>query len=112
MCYIERVSQRAGSEVALPPFDHLAGVQLWNTASLIQHQDGGDNGPLVAAREHFFPTLLYFALDHFILRRPQVRLAGFRLMEAGLEKKPGIQSMCQSNSFLSESGPLKAQPQV
>ncbi|KAK2464868.1 hypothetical protein APHAL10511_002944 [Amanita phalloides] len=60
------------------------GVSLWNTSSLISKTVDDDSPTLVAA----------------------LRLAGFRLVEAGLDSKPGIEALCHVLQMASKTGAI------
>jgi hypothetical protein len=64
-----------------------SGVLLWNTSGIIGKTPDDDGRAVIAARQYTLRPHLPFLLTASI---PKVRLAAFRLIEAGLEQKPGI----------------------
>lgn len=68
------------------------GVNLWNMSGAIRKSPDDDGRSLVGARKLFIslPYPLCIANDIF---HNLVRLAAFRLIEASLEPKPGIESV-------------------
>lgn len=67
--------------------DKTLGVNLWNISGLVRKLPQDDGRELVGARMSCSAVLLAR-----IEIRDLVRLAAFRLVEAGLEAKPGLQS--------------------
>lgn len=64
-------------------------MNLWNISALVQKSLEGSDA-LIAARKCFLHTHRVVAVD--IFPPNLVRLAAFRLVEAGLESKPGTES--------------------
>lgn len=70
-------------------YKSIEGVNLWNISSLVRKCPEDDGRAVVAARKH--PCSICLIFLSLIRSVAAVRLAAFRLVEAGLEPKPGIE---------------------
>ena len=68
----------------------LSGVSLWNISGLIGKHPDNDGYEHTAARKYILIPFGDFFL--YSMFGNLVRLAAFRLVEAGMEIKPGIES--------------------
>ena len=69
----------------------LSGVNLWNISGLIGKYPDNDGSECTAARKYIGSVRCFMFLYYSIFGN-LVRLAAFRLVEAGMEIKPGIES--------------------
>ncbi|OCH94172.1 hypothetical protein OBBRIDRAFT_810677 [Obba rivulosa] len=78
------------------------GVWLWNASALIQEGPDDECRAVFAACE---PLRLFPTSDRSLnLLTCAVRLAGFRLVEAGLEQKPGVETLIHVLQLASKAG--------
>jgi hypothetical protein len=83
---IKKVLQPAFAMLFYP--DYLEGVNLWNISGLLRTSNEESGGNLHVASRTLFDQS--YAMTTHVRK---VRLAAFRLIEAGLEARPGTESM-------------------